>query len=107
MPGTVWAADVPEEAGTTVPGCSISSRGPVDDPPSSTAASVAAAIPVTNVLASTSDAHLEGMREMLRVMGNVPDGILNSNNKEVILAFFQGRMSQSHSGGGPGGSPGP
>ena len=78
----------------------------MDDPPSSTAAPVAAAIPVTNVLASTSDAHLEGMRDMLRVMGNVPDSILNSTNKEVILAFFQGRMSQGHSGG-PGGSPGP
>ena len=76
------------------------------EPSSSIAAPVSVAIPVKNVLASTSDAHLEGMREMLRVMGNVPDGILNSNNKEVILAFFQGRMSQGHNGGGPGGSPG-
>ena len=78
MPGTGWAANMPEEAGTTVPGRSITSRGPVDDAPSSIAAPVAEAIPVNNLLASTSDAHLEGMREMLRVMGNVPDGIIYS-----------------------------
>ena len=73
----------------------------MDDPTSSIVAPVVAAVPVNNELAITSDAHLEDMREMLRVMGNVYDGILNSNNKEVNLAFFQGRMSQGHSGGGP------
>ena len=55
---------------------------------------------------STRDERLDGMREMFRLMGNIPGIILNSNKKEVILAFFQGRMSQGHSGGGPGGSPG-
>ena len=106
MNGTGWAADVPEEVVTTVPGRSVSSQGPSYDPSSSVVAPNVAAAPVNNVLDSTRDAHLEGMREMLRVMGNFPDSILNSSYKEVILAFFRGRMSQGHSGGGPGGSPG-
>ena len=98
---------MPEEVVTTVPGHSVSSREPSDEPSSSVVAPTVAAAPVNNVLASTRDAHLEGMRDILLVMGHVPDGILNSNNKEVILAFFQGSMSQVHSGGGPRGSPEP
>ena len=90
VPGTGWAAHVPEEAGTTDRGRVSSLHTPVDEPPSLTITPVAAASSATNVLASKSDAHLEGMRDMLRVMGNVPDSILNSTNKEVILAFFQG-----------------
>ena len=78
----------------------------MDDPSSSVTALVVAAVPVNNMLASTSDAHIEGMREMLRVMGIVSDGILISKNTEVILPFFQGRMSQGRNGGGPGVSPG-
>ena len=61
---------------------------------------------VKDVTVSTRDAQLERIRYMLRVTGNVPDSTLNSNNKEVFLAFFQGFMSQGHSGGGRGGYPG-
>ena len=38
---------------------------------------------------------------MMRVIGNVPDSILNFNSEEVMLAIFQGHMSQGRSGGGP------
>ena len=56
---------------------------------------------VNEVPAGTIEAHLHGMRKMPRVMGNVPNSILNSNSKEFMLAFFQGRMSQDCSGGSP------
>ena len=107
VPGTGWAADVPEEVVTTVPSRSVSSRGPLKEPSSSVVAPTVSAAPANDVEASTRDTHLDGMREMLRVMGNVSGSILNSSNKEIILAFSQGPFSQGHSGGGPGGSPGP
>ena len=106
VPDTGWATNEPEEGFTTIRGRSVSSRRPLDEPSSLLVAPDVLAAPVNNVPDSTSDAHLEGMRKILRVMGNVPEGILNSNNKYLILALFQGRMSQGHNGGDPGGSPG-
>ena len=104
-PGTGWAANVLDEVVSTVSSRNFGPRGPLEEPSSSAAEPAVAVVTVNEVPTKTRDEHLEGMRKMVRVMGNVPDSILNSNNKEVILAFFQGRMSQSHSGGGSGGSP--
>ena len=61
-------------------------------------------VTVNDMQASRRDAHLECMREMLIVIGNAPESLLNSNNKEVILTLFQGLMSQGCRGGSPRGS---
>ena len=90
----------------TVPSRDVGPRGPLEEPPSSAATPTVSVVTVNEVPASTRDANLDGMCELLRVMGNVPDSILNSNNKDVIITFFQGRIIQCHSGGGPGGSSG-
>ena len=98
---------MPEEFFTTVPFRGVSWHGPSAEPSSSVVAPTVAAAPVNDELVCTNDAHLDGMRKLLRVMGNLPDSILNSSNMEVILAFFEGHMIQGHSGGVPGGSLGP
>ena len=97
---------MPKEVVLTVPGRSVISRGPSDESSFLEVALTVAVAPVNNMLDSAIDAYIDGMLEMFRVMGNVPDCIMNYNNKEVIIAFFQGLMSQGHSGGGPRGSPG-
>jgi hypothetical protein len=98
-PGGVsgWANDVPEEGAQNVAAPAVAAQQP--------SAAASASEPV-----GSSDAYLEGMREMLRAMGNVPESVLNSTNREVTLAFFQGRMSQGGASsstappGGPSGS---
>ena len=104
MRETGWAADVPEEVPATNTSRDRGLWWPLEQPSSSVGIPSVAVAAVSDVPAGTSDVHLDGMLEMLRVMGNVPYSILNSNSKDVMLAFFQGRMSQGRSGGGPGSS---
>ena len=73
----------------------------MDQPSSSVETPSVSTAALSDVTAGTSEAHLHGMRDMIRVMGNVPDSILNSNSKEDMPDFFQGRMIHGRSGGGP------
>ena len=90
---TGCVADVPEEVLTNVRSRNVSSRVPLEEPSSSAVAQTVAGPPVIDVEASTRDAHLDGIRETLRVLGNVLDSILNCSNKVVILDFLKGRKT--------------
>ena len=84
MPGTGWDADVLEEVPATNPSRDLGLRGPLEQLSSLVATASVAVAAVIDVPTGTSNAHLDGMCEMLRAMGNVPDRILNSDSLSLI-----------------------